>query len=553
MKMKSKIGKWSMVLVAAATITLFGFYSPEEKYFEIVKSLDIFSTLFKEVNAYYVDEIDPKKLTETSIHGMLESLDPYTDFIAEENEEAYAIQTTGQYAGIGALIGVVNKKVVVTHPYEGYPAEKAGIKVGDEFVSLDGKSVVGNSISDVSTLLKGKPKTEVQVVIKRVGQKDNLSFKVMRERIKISNVTYQGMLNTEIGFIKLNGFTPGAGKEVEAAVVQLKAKGAKKIILDLRNNPGGLLREAINIVNVFIPKGNEVVATKGKVQDWNKSYSTLNNPVDTEMPLVVLTNQSSASASEIVAGALQDYDRAVLVGQKTFGKGLVQTTRQLPYGSQLKITTAKYYIPSGRCIQALDYTHRKSDGTVERVADSLKSEFKTKAGRKVYDGGGLDPDLVLKNKLINTAIEELLISGYVFDYATKYCMEHAEPASMRNFKLSDTDYEKFVTWMKEKNFTYTTALERRTDDLLSAAKEERYANDLQNQMSKLQASIQQNRLTDLHRFKADISELLNAEIAFHYKLISGQIEFAMDQDEEIVEAKKILENTSAYKKILSPL
>ena len=551
MTMRSRIKMWS-VAAAIIAIGLFSFAGPEEKYFEIVKSLDIFSTLFKEVNAYYVDEIDPKTLTQTGINGMLSSLDPYTDYIAEENEEAYSIQTTGQYAGIGALIGVVNKKVVVTHPYEGFPAQRAGIKVGDEFISMDGKNVAGNSISEISALLKGKPKTDVQLVLKRAGQKDNLSFRVMREKIKISNVTYQGMLNTEIGFIKLSGFTPGAGKEVEQAVSQLKAKGAKKIILDLRNNPGGLLREAINIVNVFVPKGSEVVATKGKVQEWNKAYTTLNNPVDTEMPLVILANQGSASASEIVAGALQDYDRAVLVGQKTFGKGLVQTTRQLPYGAQLKITTAKYYIPSGRCIQALDYTHRKSDGTVERVADSLKSEFKTRAGRKVYDGGGLDPDLALKGRLVNTAIEELIISGYVFDYATKYCSEHAQPASIRNFKLNDADYDRFVSWMKEKNFTYTTALEKRAEDLLHAAKNERAGADVQSQVNKLQSTIQQNRLTDLQRFKTDISELLNSEIAFHYKLTAGQIEFAMDQDDEILEAKKILENNASYKKILAP-
>src|SRR6478752_3565470 len=401
-------------LIAVMVVAL-AFSFPGERYFDIAKSLDIFATLFKEVNAYYVDDVDPKKLISTGISGMLESLDPYTDYIPEEDLEAFSIQTTGQYAGIGALIGVVNKKIVVTNPYEGFPAYNAGVRVGDELISVDGKNVQGKATSETSALLKGKPKTEVELVLRREGKKDDLHFKIVRDKIKVSNVVYQGIVEGDIGYLKLDDFTPGAGKEVEEAVIKLKEKGAKKIILDLRDNPGGLLYEAVNIVNVFIPKGLEVVATKGKVQDGNKSYVTLNNPIDTEIPLAVLTSNGSASASEIVAGALQDYDRAVLVGQKTFGKGLVQTTRQLAYKAQLKVTTAKYYIPSGRCIQALDYTHRKKDGTVEKFADSLKSEFKTKGGRKVFDGGGLDPDVLVKSEFLGSVTEELINSGLIFE------------------------------------------------------------------------------------------------------------------------------------------
>ena len=360
--------KWPVVL-ALLIVVAFAFRTPAEKYFDIAKSLDIFATLFKEVNAYYVDEVDPQKLIRKGIDGMLESLDPYTDYIPEDELESFRITTTGQYGGIGALIGVVNKKTVVTHPYKSFPAYRSGIKVGDEIISIDGKNVQGKSTSEISSMLKGQAKTEVEVKVKRVGKKEDLVFKLRRERISISNVTYYTLVDSEIGYIKLDDFTPGASREVAEAVTELKEQGAKKFILDLRENPGGLLHEAVNIVNLFVPKGVEVVSTKGKAEEWNKKYSTLNNPLDTEVPIVVLTSGGSASASEIVAGSLQDYDRAVLIGEKTFGKGLVQTTRPLAYNAQLKVTTAKYHIPSGRCIQALDYTHRKDDGSVDKFAD----------------------------------------------------------------------------------------------------------------------------------------------------------------------------------------
>jgi len=543
---KILIGIISTSLIVAFTV-------PAEKYFDIAKSLDIFSTLFKEVNAFYVDEVDPKKLIDTGIQGMLQSLDPYTDYIPEEDLEAFSILTTGQYAGIGALIGVVNKTPVITNPYYGFPAQRAGLRVGDEFISIDGTNVKGKSTSEISLLLKGKPKTELEVVVHRSGQKENLKFKLQREKIKITNVAYQGMLDGDIGYVKLDDFTPGAGKEVEDAVIALKAKGAKKIMLDLRDNPGGLLYEAVNIVNVFIPKGLEVVSTRGKMQEWNKTYNTLNEPIDTEIPVTVLTSSGSASASEIVAGSLQDYDRAILVGQKTFGKGLVQTTRSLSYNAQLKITTAKYYIPSGRCIQALDYTHRKSDGTVERYADSMKNEFKTKHGRKVFDGGGLDPDIAVKSEQFATPVFELVNSGLVFDYASNYCGEHSEtPATMRGFKLSDAEYQKFVNWVKSQNFHYESALEKQTDDLIKAAKDERHFDELQSPLKELKSKIEATRSTDLTHFKKEISSILEQQIAFHYRLNAGQAEINIDRDEEIREAKKILADVSTFKKLLSP-
>ena len=360
---------------------------PAEKYFDIAKSLDIFATLFKEVNAYYVDEVDPEKLIGHGIEGMLQSLDPYTDYIPEEEIESFQISTTGQYGGIGAVIGIIKEKTVVTHPYRNFPAFKSGMRVGDEIVSVDGNSVKGKSPVEISTMLKGPARTKVEIKVKRAGRKETETLEILREKISVSNLSYFGMAEPGIGYMRLDDFTPGAANEVAVAMKKLKAEGAYKLILDVRNNPGGLLHEAVNIVGLFVDKGLPVVSTKGKVDEWNKTYKTLSAPVDRQMELVILVGEGSASASEIVAGALQDYDRAVLVGQRTFGKGLVQTTRRLAYNAQLKVTTAKYFIPSGRCIQALDYAHRKTDGSAERFADSAKIEFKTRAGRKVFDGG----------------------------------------------------------------------------------------------------------------------------------------------------------------------
>jgi carboxyl-terminal processing protease len=544
--------KWLVVLVLMI-VAGFAFRKPAEKYFDIAKSLDIFATLFKEVNAYYVDELEPEKLIRKGIDGMLESLDPYTDYISEDELETFRISTTGQYGGIGALIGVINKKTVITHPYKDFPAYKAGLKVGDEIVSVDGKVVQGKTTSEISSLLKGQPKTEVELKVKRFGQKDNVAVKIKREKIILTNIAFAGLVEPTVGYIKLDDFTPGASREVSDAVVSLKEKGAQKIILDLRENPGGLLHEAVNIVSLFIARGQEVVSTKGKVDDWNKSYKTLNSPVDTEIPMVVLVSDGSASASEIVAGSLQDYDRAVLIGKKTFGKGLVQTTRQLAYNSQLKVTTAKYYIPSGRCIQAVDYTHRKDDGTVERVADSLKSEFKTKNGRIVFDGGGLDPDINTEDEYIGTATGALVTSGLVFDFASKYSTENSTPPNLSTFELSDADYDKFLTFLKEQKFSYSTSIERNAKLLIDAAKQERYYPELEGQLNGLKSKIEAVKASDLSRFKNEIKDILEEQIAFHYGLHEGQAAVSLHRDKTVIEARKILNDAEAYHKLLTPL
>lgn len=542
--------KWFFGLFALLVVGI-ALREPTEKYFDIARSLDIFATLFKEVNAYYVDEVDPEKLIREGIDGMLGSLDPYTDFISEDEIESFRITTTGQYGGIGALIGVVNDKVVITDPYEGYPANKAGLRIGDEIISIDGKNVKGKSTSDISTLLKGQPNTSVNVEVRRQGKKDNIKFSILREKISIRNLDYHGMVDADVGYLKLTDFTPGAGKEVAAAVTALKEQGAKKLILDLRDNPGGLLNEAVNIVSVFIPKGEEVVSTKGKVKDWNKTYNTLNNPVDKSIPLVVLTNGGSASASEIVAGALQDYDRAVLIGQRTFGKGLVQTTRPLSYNSQLKVTTAKYYIPSGRCIQELDYTHRRDDGSVDRLADSLRSEFKTRNGRKVFDGGGLQPDIEVKDQYLGAVTIALIRQGKIFEYATKYCTEQPAPTDYRGFRFSDNDYKEFTEWVTRQDFKYSTTLDKNVSELIATAKDERYYDQIENQLLTLQEKIGVNKGDDLERFSDEIKQILEMEISFHYGLHQGRAENALMRDNDVTEAKEVLNDLAEYSRILA--
>ncbi len=544
--------KWPVSL-ALLIVVSFAFRQPAEKYFEVAKSLDIFATLFKEVNAYYVDEVEPEKLVRKGIDAMLASLDPYTDYISEDEMESFRITTTGQYGGVGAMIGIINKKIVVTQPYKNFPAYKGGIKVGDELIAVDGKNVQGKPTSEVSSLLKGQPKTEVELKVRRYGKKDDFVLKITREKINVSNIAYQGLIEPDIAYIRLDDFTPGASYEVAEALIELKEKGATKLILDLRENPGGLLHEAVNIVSLFIPKGLEVVSTKGKVNEWNKIYKTLNNPLDTEIPMVVLTSKGSASASEIVAGTLQDYDRAVLIGEKTFGKGLVQTTRPLSYNAQLKVTTAKYHIPSGRCIQALDYTHRKDDGTVMKFADSLKIEFKTKNGRTVYNGGGLDPDIKVEKDYMGTITSELLESGLIFEFASKYCGENLAPGDLRSFKISEKEYDKFVMWLKTQNFTYSTLLEKNTAALIETAKNERMYPDLEIYFDGLKNKIDANKESDYIRFKSEIKEILEEQIAFHYDLTQGQAKVSLPRDQDIIEAKKVLSDSAVYNKIFLPM
>ncbi len=542
--------KW-LAAILLLSIAAFAFRKPAEEYFDIAKSLDIFATLFKEVNAYYVDEVEPQKLIRHGIEGMLESLDPYTDYIPEDELESFQITTTGQYGGIGALIGVVNKKIVVTHPYQNFPAFKSGIRVGDEIIAIDGKNVQGKTPVEISTLLKGLPRTTLELKVKRSGKSETVTHKLTREKINITNLSYYDIIEPEMGYIRLDDFTPGAAREVSQAVLDLKKRGARKLILDLRNNPGGLLHEAVNIVSLFIDKGLEVVSTKGKVEEWNKRYKTLNQAIDKEIDIVVLVGEGSASASEIVAGALQDYDRAVLVGQRTFGKGLVQTTRPLAYNAQLKVTTAKYYIPSGRCIQAMDYTHRKNDGTVERYADSVKVEFKTKGGRKVYDGGGLDPDIKVEEEYVGSITSALINAGLIFEFASKYCGEHPVKPDLKSFQISERDFENFVSYVKSQKFSYSGPLEDDVDKLVEAAKKDRYYEQIGNELEGLRTRLKTGESAEVKTYKAEIIEILSEQIGFHYDLYKGQAEIFLKNDNAIIEARKVLSDSLTYNKLLS--
>ncbi len=532
----------SALLVAVAV--------PNTKYFEIAKNLDIFATLFKEVNAFYVDEVDPKKTIETGINAMLASLDPYTNFIPEEDAADYRTMTTGEYAGIGSLISQFNAKVIVTMPNEGFPAAKAGLKVGDEIIKVDDIPVSGKTTEQVSKLLKGKPGTQVHLQVLRNGQTKH--FEITRANIVMPNVPYSGMVAEKTGYIKLTDFTTNAAKEVKKALKKLKSKGAESIILDLRENPGGLLFEAVNIANVFIPKGKLVVETRGKQADWSQQYKTLNQPVDEHIPLVVLTSSGSASASEIVAGTLQDYDRAVLLGSKTFGKGLVQTTRQLPYNAQVKITTAKYYIPSGRCIQALDYTHRKSDGSVDKVPDSLKVAFKTQNGRIVYDGGGITPDVELKEAYLAPITVSLLTKAHIFNYANHYYYTHPQPPKLAGFELTDSEYDAFVTWLADKKYDYTTPLEKAINELGENKENNQMLDKVKDKIALLQAEIAHNKEQDLLTYKMEIKELLEEEIMGRYYFTRGEIACAVSHDDKVAEAIAILQHPDTYQQLLQP-
>lgn len=522
--------------------------APDNKYFEIAKNLDIFATLFKEVNAFYVDEVDPKKSIEIGINAMLSSLDPYTNYIPEEDADDYRTMTTGEYAGIGSLIGVIDDKVIITMPNEGFPAAKAGLKIGDEILKVDTTSVKGKDTNAVSSLLKGKPGTKVNLEIKRNGEIKN--FTITRSTIVLDNVPYYGMVDNKIGYIKLTDFTTNAGKEVKEALKALKDKGAESIILDIRENPGGLLFEAVNICNVFIPKGKLVVETRGKQEDWTQQYKTLNQPSDTKIPLVVITSSGSASASEIVSGTLQDYDRAVLIGRKTFGKGLVQTTRQLPYNAQVKVTTAKYYIPSGRCIQAIDYSHRNPDGSVGKVPDSLKVAFKTKSGRTVYDGGGITPDLEIDADYLAPITISLLSKAYIFNYANKYYYEHPSISGKEDFSLTDEEYNAFVNWLSDKNYDYTTQLEDALNKLEDNKEKDPSIDKIKDKLETLRKEVAHNKEKDLQTYKQEIKELLEEEIVGRYYFTRGEIACSVEHDKDVKEAIALLNDPAKYKSYL---
>ncbi|MDP6908196.1 MAG: S41 family peptidase [Flavobacteriales bacterium] len=540
-------------LLIAIPLVLFSLFSSSyvDSYFEISKNLDIFITLFKELNLYYVDETQPGDLVEEGIGGMLKSLDPYTTYIPETDIEDYRFMTTGQYGGIGALIRKKDDHVVVAEPYVDFPAYKAGLLAGDVILEVNGKSTNEKSTSDISKVLKGQPQTEVKMLIKRFGVEEPFEKTIVREEIKIKSVPYSGMLDDETGYVNLSSFTDNCTKDVKDALVDLKAEGMKKLVLDLRGNPGGLLKEAVSLSNLFVSKGELIVSTKGKVKEWNKNYTATEPAWDKEMPLVVLVNSGSASASEIVSGIIQDLDRGVVIGQRTFGKGLVQTTRPLSYNSQLKVTTAKYYIPSGRCIQALDYSNRNEDGSVGKVPDSLITRYHTRAGRPVYDGGGVNPDVEVEPTQLSDIAFNLGMKMLYFDFATEFKHENEAIEAIDEFRIGDELYSKFNTWLDEKEFDYETRSEKMLESLKKEAEEEKYFDRIETEYDALENKVKHDKTHDMEVFRDEVADLLRGEIISRYYHQHGRVEAMLEQDRDVEKAIEILTNPVEYNRIIT--
>ncbi len=548
MKKKILIG---LALLLTLSVTFFSF-TRDQKNFEIAKNLDIYYTLFRELNTFYVDDINPRKLVKTSIDDMLQSLDPYTNYIPEDKMEDFRFMTTGEYAGIGALISKHKDEVVIAEPYYDFPAQKNGLKAGDIILEVEGKATKGMSTEDVSNLLKGPANKPVSIKIKRPGSKKPFKVDVVREKIAINPVPYYGMLDTNTAYIRLSSFTANCSEEVKKAFLDLKTNNPEALVLDLRGNPGGLLGEAVKMVNFFVPKGQEIVSTRGKVKEWDKVYKATEEPIDTTIRLAVLVNSGSASASEIVTGAIQDLDRGIVVGLRTFGKGLVQATRNLSYNSKLKVTTAKYYIPSGRCIQALDYTHRNKDGSVGHIPDSLITEFTTQNGRKVYDGGGILPDVKIEAETLSSLSIELVTQFKIFDFATKYSNENESIPQPEEFSITDNIYNQFKTFLTNSDFKYSSASQDEFEKLIKTAKAEKYYNLSESEFDALKAKLEPNLDKDLKEFRKEISELLEDEIVSRFYYQKGSIRAAIHDDKEMQKTIDILHSATTYATYFKP-
>ena len=537
-------------IIIISLVVLISSFSFTDSYFEVAKNLDIFTTVYRELNNYYVDETDPGKLMKTAIDKMLKSLDPYTNYIPESEIEDFKFMTTGQYGGIGAVITKRKDFVFISEPYEGFPAQKAGLMAGDKILKIDGESAKGKNTEEVSKALKGQPNTEVELLIERPYEEKAFTVNFKRQKISVKSVPFYSFIDDGIGYIKLRSFTRDCSQDVKNALLELKKKGELRgLILDLRNNPGGLLNESVSIVNLFVEKGQEVVSTKGKIKSWDKIYKAYKAPVDLKTPIIVLINQSSASASEIVAGAIQDLDRGVVIGQRSFGKGLVQQTKKLSYNAQLKLTVAKYYIPSGRCIQALDYSNRNDDGSVGKVPDSLMTAFKTKNGRTVFDGGGIKPDIEVEQDDLSNLIISLIRERLFFDYATLYKYKNSSIDSI--FRISDNDFASFKDFLSDKSYDYKTETEKAIEALKTTSEKENYFNLLQPQYLDLFDEFELNKKNDLDRNKQIINEILSEEISSRYFYQEGRIRTSIEYDKEIKEAIKYLKQKDLYNSILS--
>lgn len=527
-----------------------------DSYFEISKNLEVFASLFKELNESYVDPIEPGKVMKTGIDAMLYELDPYTNFISEDDIQDYRIRTTGEYGGIGSTVLEKDDYIVIDQPYKNSPTVKAGLKAGDMILEIDGKSIKGKSVSDVSSFLKGTPGSTVNLKVKDAYTGAESAKTITRGKIKISSVPYAGMVGSanDIAYVRLTQFTMRCSNDLKKALDSLKRThpNMKGVMLDLRSNPGGLLDEAIKVCNLFLPANQLVVSTKGKVARWDKDFKTTLPPWDTEIPVAVLINNQSASASEIVAGTIQDLDRGVVLGQKSFGKGLVQSTKSLSFKSKLKVTTAKYYTPSGRCIQAIDYASRKADGSVGEIPDSLKTLYKTVAGREVWDGGGIEPDLETKRNKRSAILPVLVRKFYIFDYATAYAKKNPNVAGAASFKLTNQDFTDFSNWLGDKDFGYKTKTEMALAKVKTTAENEKYFSGIEEDYKKLMKALSHDKKQDLLKNKEQVMRYLQNEIVSRYYYREGALQNNLNIDTTVAKAIETLKDGAAYQKVLQP-
>ena len=536
------------ILLFAGISTAF-LATQETRDFRIAKNLDIFFSLFRELNTFYVDVIDPDKAIKSGIDNMLKTLDPYTVYFPESDAEEFAIMTTGKYGGIGSLIRGGGEYVVISEVYKGFPADRVGIKAGDLLKKVDGVSLKGMPSDKVSDKLKGNPGTDISVTIERNGKEMN--FQMKREKIVIPSVPWFGMIDSKTGYIRFTTFTKDCIEDVRKALTTLEESHPQQIILDLRGNPGGLLTEAVEVVNLFVGPGNEVVSTKGKVKQFDEDFKTTKTAIDEKIPLAILINRGTASAAEIVAGAIQDLDRGIIVGQRSYGKGLVQVTRPLSYNTQLKVTTAKYYIPSGRCIQAIDFSHPNEDGSVGYIPDSLISEFKTRNGRIVRDGGGITPDIEIKPEQLSQIATELYLRNLIFDFATQFWLAHPDITAPSQFAFTDKDYSDFRNFVLTRKFDYKTTTEESMNELISNAKREKYYDLHKDIFTELEKDVAHSIDQDLTIFRNEIQELIEGEIIGRYFYEEGAIAWTIKKDEQVNKAVEILNNREKYTSILN--
>jgi carboxyl-terminal processing protease len=545
-----------LALFGLVTIIGFGFLvsltNPTNRYFEIVKNLDIFATLYKEVNEYYVDEVNPAQLMNKGVEKMLSDLDPYTSYISEDQIESFRTMNTGQYAGIGAATVTIDGRIYVSMVYEGFSAFENGLRIGDEIIAVNGTELKGLDRERINEMVKGQAKTVINLTVKDVIGETTKNVSFEREKVTIPNVPYAGMLPEQIGYIKFTEFTPNGYKNIKKELQKLLKQGATGIVLDLRGNLGGLLKEAVDISNLFLESDLDVVYTRGKVKANSMTYKTGYNPVDLDIPLAILVDNRSASASEIVAGTLQDYDRAVLIGQKTYGKGLVQNTRDLPYNSKVKMTIAKYYIPSGRCIQAVDYSHRNADGSIGKIPDSLKVAFKTRNGRTVYDGGGIDPEVKLEPNMVSAVTQQLVMEGYIFRFANEYKKDHPAIPPARDFNLSDTEYLAFIQWVDEQGFSFKNSLMSDIKVLRSKIEKEGAKELLEAHIENIEKQLNKPVQELLEAHSSEIKNYLEREIAARYYFEAGTVEASLGDDLSVAKAIEILKDSKKYNEILAP-